>query len=68
MQIVRLTETDTEFWQRAIDVTLRGTIVSTSSTERLVGTTGLTPYISVKHEVKGLTKSAALEFGKKYTY
>ncbi|RZH88529.1 SDR family NAD(P)-dependent oxidoreductase, partial [Staphylococcus aureus] len=38
--------------------------VNTASTGGLVGTPGLTPYISAKHGVNGLTKSAALEFGK----
>ena len=42
-----------------------GAIVNTASTGGLVGTPGLTPYISAKHGVNGLTKSAALEFGKK---
>ena len=41
-----------------------GAIVNTASTGGLVGTPGLTPYISAKHGVNGLTKSAALEFGK----
>lgn len=41
-----------------------GAIVNTASTGGLVGTPGLSPYISAKHGVNGLTKSAALEFGK----
>lgn len=41
-----------------------GAIVNTASTGGLVGTPGLSPYISAKHGVTGLTKSVSLEFGK----
>lgn len=42
-----------------------GAIVNTASTGGLAGTPGLSPYTSAKHGVNGITKTVALEMGKK---
>lgn len=42
----------------------KGAIVNTASTGGLVATPGLSPYISSKWGVNGLTKTVALEYGK----
>ena len=41
-----------------------GTIVNTSSALGVIGMPGIEIYVASKHAVIGLTKSAALEFGK----
>lgn len=41
-----------------------GAIVNIASITALVGVAGIAPYVTAKHGVLGLTKSAALEYGK----
>lgn len=41
-----------------------GAIVNIASIASLVGVDGIAPYVAAKHGVLGLTKSAALEYGK----
>lgn len=43
----------------------RGSIVNNASVGALVGSPGAAPYVASKHGVVGLTKSAALEYGKR---
>lgn len=41
-----------------------GSVINTSSNSGLQGASGLSPYVSSKHAIIGLTRSAALEVGK----
>jgi NAD(P)-dependent dehydrogenase (short-subunit alcohol dehydrogenase family) len=41
-----------------------GAIVNIASITALVGVAGIAPYVAAKHGVLGLTKAAALEYGK----